>query len=123
MPAGAYVQLVAAVHDRPHVRAALRDVRKAGQHIEQRHVIGHALQTRHFLRNLLPQRADQLRFDIGDLLFGAEDARFQLFQLGRDVALRVRERLLALVVRRHLFQPRARHLEIVAEHLVVADLQ
>src|SRR5207247_7907549 len=54
---------------------------------------------------------------------GAQRPRLVLAQRRRDEALGADQRLPALVVGRHERQVRARHLDVVAEHLVVADLE
>ena len=59
----------------------------------------------------------------GDLLLCAENLRLEVLQLLRDKALRIRERLLADIALRHLIAPAVAHLDVVAEHLVVADLE
>src|SRR6185436_5649680 len=49
--------------------------------------------------------------------------RLVLLELGGDEALAPRDRLLTLEAVRHVRQVRARHLDVVAEHLVEADLE
>src|SRR5688572_23765476 len=65
----------------------------------------------------------QTQLDGDRLLLGTEDLFFERLEVGRDVALRVRERLLADVIRRSLGQVRFRDLDVVAEDRVVADLE
>ena len=58
-----------------------------------------------------------------NLLLGAEHRGLEVRELGGDVALGVDEGLLAVVVGGHAGGVGLRHLEVVAEHLVVADLE
>ena len=58
-----------------------------------------------------------------DLLLCAENLRLEVLQLLRDKALRIRERLLADIALGHLIAPAVTHLDVVAEYLVVADLE
>src|SRR5439155_5304310 len=64
-----------------------------------------------------------MQLERAQALFGAEHARLVLAQRRRDEALRADQRLAALVVGWDERQVRARHLDVVAEHLVVADLE
>ncbi len=57
------------------------------------------------------------------LVLRAQDFLFVLLQFGRDVALGVLERLLALVIARDLGGVRVRDLDVVAENPVEADLE
>src|SRR5205823_13727271 len=56
-------------------------------------------------------------------LFRADDFLFELFQIGRDEALRVDERLFADVVGRNFSEVRFRHFDVIAEDGVVANLE
>ena len=58
-----------------------------------------------------------------DPLLGVEDLLLVLLELGREEALGVDQRLLAHVVGRDLGQVGLGHLDVVAEDLVVADLE
>ena len=71
----------------------------------------------------LAQVHEQLVFQVLGFLVGREDLLLVLFQLGRDVAFGVLERLLADVVGRHLSVAVAVRLDVVAEDFVVADFQ
>ena len=58
-----------------------------------------------------------------DLLLRSEDLRLEVLQLLGDEALRIREGLLADVALGYLVAPAVAHLDVVAEDLVVADLE
>ena len=69
------------------------------------------------------QRLEFLIFEFPDALFGSEDLLFDLFQPGRGEPLVVDQGLLALVVVRDFCLMRPRHLDVVPEYLVEADLE
>ena len=73
-------------------------------------------------RDLFAQLAKQLLLERLDPLLRLQDLRLVLLQLRGDVALAVRDRLLALVVVGDEVQVRLRDLDEVAEHLVEPDL-
>ena len=66
---------------------------------------------------------EELALQLQDALLGVEHQRLVLLQLGRDVALGVDQRLLADVVGRDERRVGLRDLDVVAEDLVVADLE
>ena len=74
-------------------------------------------------RDLAEQLPVELAFQLQDALLGVEHQRLVFLQLGRDVALGVDQRLFADVVGRDECHVRLRDLDVVAEDLVVADLQ
>ena len=59
----------------------------------------------------------------GDLLLRSEDLRLKVLQFLGDEAFRIGKRLLADVVGGYLVAPAMAHLDVVAEDLVVADLE
>ena len=66
---------------------------------------------------------NRLVLEVADALLGAEDLLLVLLELRRDEALGVDQRLLAHVVGRDPVQVRLGDLDVVAEDLVVADLE
>ena len=70
-----------------------------------------------------PQLAEQLVLQCAKLVLCAQDSGFHVLQLLRDVALCADQRLLAYVVGGYLIGKGLGYLYVVAEHLVVANLQ
>ena len=70
-----------------------------------------------------PERAEQLRLARRHPLLGAEHAGLVVLELGRHVPLGGGQRLPPLVVGGHPGRVRVGDLEVVAEHLVEADLE
>ena len=66
---------------------------------------------------------EQLGLALEQALFGAQDLRFVLLELRRDVALGAGQRLAPLVVGGNPGPVRVGHLEEIPEDLVVADLE
>ena len=73
--------------------------------------------------DLLPQRREELILQGHHPVRGGEDLVFQVLQLLGDVPLPVHQGLLADVGVRHLVLEGVGHLDVIAEDLVVADLQ
>ena len=73
--------------------------------------------------HLAAQHDEQVVFALVDLLLGRQHLFFVFLQFRRDVALGVLEGLLAQVVGRHLAGVGVGDLDVIAEDLVVADLQ
>ena len=96
---------------------------KACQHIELCHSRCRALDADDLGGDRRKQVGKQLVFQNQQALVCAEDLIFQLLQFGRDVALARRQRLLAGEGIGHRVGVGAADLDIVAEHLVEADLQ
>ena len=96
---------------------------KACQHIELSYSRCRALNADDLGGDARQQVGKQLVFQNQQTLVCAEDLIFQLLQLGRDVALPRRQRLLAGEGIGHRVSVGAADLNVVAEHLVEADLQ
>ena len=71
----------------------------------------------------LPHAAEQFIFEFRDPFLGTQDFGFEFFQFAGDVPLGIREGLLADPFLRYVALERTGHFEVVAEDLVVADLQ
>ena len=69
------------------------------------------------------QGGEQLVLQRGVAVLGGEDIVLQILQLLSDVALAVDQRLLADIVVGHLIPEGVGYLDIIAEYLVIADLQ
>ncbi len=111
------------VHVGPHVLSPDRQVRQRRESVELRHAVADSLESIELPPDLGPNLLEQPALEREDLLFRARHPLLPLLELGREVALGVRERLLAHVVLRDPVEVGLRHLEVVTEHLVVADLQ
>ena len=73
--------------------------------------------------DLLADAEEQVVLDVARAVLRREHARLVLLQLRRDVALGVLQRLLAHVVGGDFLLVRVRDLDVIAEDLVVADLE
>ena len=124
MPPGDDVNRVALVQFGTAVVVARRRLRQRQRHVQLRQ---RARRPQHRLSpalgHLRPQRREQLLLQLDALLLRVEDQRLELLEVGRDVALAGRERLLADVVGWDAGKLRVGDLQIVAEDLVVADPQ
>ena len=74
-------------------------------------------------REAYKEFAIETPFEAGDTLFGAEDLLLVLLELGEDVALGVGERLLACPVFGYLIIVGGAHLDVVAEDIIIGDLE
>src|SRR5919197_272503 len=100
-----------------------RDLAERREDVECRERARGRLNPRRFGRDSRDQTVEDLEFALEDALVGAEHLLFVLFERRRDEALTASDRLLAVIVARHRAKIRLRHLDVVAEHAVVADLQ
>ena len=124
---------VAALGDRERVRyldlradivVAHRDLGERAERIELRERRGERLQLVHAVAHLAEHVAEEVVFERFDPLAGGRDIVLQLFELRGKVPLAVDERLLAYVFLRQLHgSGGVRHVDIIPEHLVVADLE
>ncbi len=96
---------------------------KGAKSVDLGHGGGGLLDAGHLGGHLEPQISEQLKFQGGHPVGGGEDVALQVLQLLGDVALAVHQRLLADIGLRHQLLEGVGHLDVVAEHLVVADLQ
>ncbi len=69
------------------------------------------------------QRLEQLCLSGSDPVFRSQDLGLVFLELRGDVPLGIGQRLPPLVVGRHFFAVDLRYFEVVAKHLVEADLQ
>ncbi len=107
----------------PAIAAAAGLFGQGNQHVELREHGGRALQSPGPGRHRVAQLQEQLIFKLLRFLVGREDFLFVFFQLGSDVAFGVLDRLLADVVGRNLGAVGIRDFDVIAEHLVEADLE
>ena len=110
-------------HLRAHVVVGAGRLREAREHIDERDLVRRLLDFRQMRLDGLADLREEIVLDVDDLLLRAKDLRLELLELLRDVALRIRERLLADVAVRHAVRAAVAHLNVVAEDLVVTDLQ
>ena len=110
-------------HRRPDVPERQRAVRERGQHVDlgqrRRRVLDRG-GLRHHLR---PQGLEELRLEHERARRGPGDLLLALLQFRRREALAVHDRLLALVVRRHVRELGGGHFDEVAEDVVELDLE
>ncbi len=97
-------------------------VGKPEQHVQLRDRVGVLDHVRHTLARPLAQPIEQHPLALERDARGVHNPVLELLELGRDVPLRVLEGLLAGELGRRTLGLPARQLDVVAEHLVVADL-
>ena len=108
---------------RPHVVQLHRALGQVRQHVHQRDRRSDTLQVRQFADQRLQQLVVELLLALQCALARAEHLVLELLQLGRDEPLGVLHRLAAVIVGRHALRVAALHLDEVALHAVVTDLQ
>ena len=97
--------------------------RQGGQRIERRDAVGAVKQRRHLRRQIGQQRVVQLALAVAGALLRRQRLVLEAFQLGRDEALGVLQRLAAPVVIGHLVELALGDLDVEAVHAVVLDAQ
>ena len=115
--------LVAVVHVRLGVVGERGGLGQAGQHVQRRQGAGGVENARRLGGHTCAQRLEELELALEDPLVGAEHLLLVLLERGRDEALAAGNGLLAVIVGRHRVEVRLRHLDVVAEHAIEADLQ
>ena len=111
------------VHHRAAVVILHRHGSQRAQRVQLRHQRGGMLHPLGLRGNMEPQIGEKLVLQRRDTILGREDIMLQILQLLRDIALAVDQRLLADIAFGHLILEGVGHLDVVAEHLVIADLQ
>ena len=91
--------------------------------IEQRDGLGHGVQSMGFFRQPSAKLDEELLLEGQQLDLGSGDTFFQFFQFRRHKSLGIDQRLLADIVGRDSGKIGFGDLDIVAEDLIVADLQ
>ena len=107
---------------RAHIAIVCRRLGKALEDIDTRNRTRDVLDGNKLRPHLLAQLRENMILERRDLLLRSEDLRLEVLQLLGDEALRIREGLLADVALGYLVAPAVAHLDVVAEDLVVADL-
>ena len=116
-------QHIAVVHHGAAVVVFRSDLRQRRQYIQLGNGIGGALDTIQLGTDAFQQFVKQAAFQRDKTLVCAKDLAFQLLQLLCDVPLAGGEGLLADIGLRHKVLVGVAHLDEVAEHMVIADLQ
>ena len=118
-----YVKDKALVHHRTAVTLLRGQFRKSGQNVQ----FGKYAAVGLYLGDVLLDEGDQVRIDAGlqgvDFLLGAEYLGLVLLEFLRDVSFRAYEGLLAHPFRRDLVPEGVADLQVVAEHVVVVNLE
>ncbi len=118
------VQLAGGVHLRAGIVVAHGDLGERTERVEPRHGVGARLDARDLGRHAVAHLAEIPVFQLVDPVPRGQERVLQLLELLGEVALVGHQGLLADVVRRDVLEPRrARHVDVVAEDLVVADLE
>ena len=105
------------------VAAQVGELGEACEHIEVCEQVGGALEAGQLGDERVAELAQQTGLEVDAAAVGGEEFLFILLQLGRDVALRVGDRLLAEVVDGDRLAVGVGDLDVIAEDPVVADLE
>ena len=105
------------------ILVARGDLGERTEHVQLRHGVSGALHARDLLRHHVAHLDEEIIFQLVDLLARVRERALQLFELRGEIPLARYECLLADVVVGQLGLRAVRHVEIVAEDAVVADLQ
>ena len=116
-------QLVAVIHHGAAVVVLCRHLRQGRQHIQLCHGVGRALDAVQLGADALQQLVEQAALQRDQPLVCAQDLAFQLLELLSNVALAAGQGLLADIGLRHHALVGVADLDVVTEHMVVADLQ
>ena len=116
-------QHIAVIHHGATVVIFRSDLRQSRQYIQLGNGVGGALDAIQLGTDAFQQFIKQAAFQRDEPLVRAKDLAFQLLQLLRDVPLAGGEGLLADVGLRHKVFVGVAHLDEIAEHMVIADLQ
>ena len=109
---------------RADIVVAHRDLGERAECVELRERRGERLQLVHTVADAPEHVTEEVVFQRFDPLAGRGNVVLQLFELRREVPLAVYQRLLAYVFLRQLGRAGGvRHVDIIPEHLVVADLE
>ena len=108
---------------RPHVAIFSRHLSQRAGNIQLRDCRRGLPDARRVLGGEQAQLLEDLALQREHLVFSVQNFAFQFLQLRRGEALGVHQRLLTLVIRRRVMQIRFRDLDVVAEHIVEANLQ
>ena len=112
------------VHLRAGVVVARGHLGQGAERVQLRHGLRAALDALHARGHAHAQLGEEAVLQLADALARAGELGLQLLQLGREIALVGDQRLLAYVLRRQLHGPGGvRHVDVIAENLVVADLE
>ena len=116
-------QHIAVVHHGAAVVVFRSNLRQRSQHIQLSNGVSGALDAVQLGTDALQQLVKQAALQRDEPLVRAKDLAFQLLQLLRDVTLAGGEGLFTDVSLRHKVFVGVAHLDEVAEHMVITDLQ
>ena len=108
---------------RARITLAHRDFGERRKNVHDRNRARHRMQPRHFLSRPDAESVEELALALLDAFARREHALLVLLERRRDEALSVRDRLTSLKVGGNQMKIRLRDLDVVAEHLVEADLE
>ncbi len=123
MPAGRDAHLAIGRKRRPRVAVLRRHLGQRRRDIQFRDGRRRGFDPLRMARGQLPHFREDPLLQREDLLFGVQHLALVILQLRRGEALRVHQRLLALVIRRREMQIGVRDLDVIAEDVVEPDLQ
>ena len=123
MPSVADLDLAVAHHVRTAVAVLHRGLGQPRQHIQIRKCGSTFLNAHRMGEHLLPQLGKELLLKNHRPVLRAENLVFHFLKCRGDEAFRIHQGLFALIVLRHQIQVRFAHFDVIAEYLVVADLQ
>src|SRR2546425_2372539 len=108
---------------RTHITAIGGELREGGQYVEFGDGGGRAAQARGFGGNGSTDFSEELPLEFKDALVGGKNFPFVFLQFRRSETLGIDERLLTFEIRRNEMQIGFGNLDVVAEHLVKANLE
>ena len=111
----------AGVDLRADIAVALRDSGKRAEYICLSQRPCGLLDPQRTVGDLVPKLHEQVILQLHQPVLRPQNGLLQLFQLRRDVTLRIHQRLLADIILGNLSAIAVRDLQIIAEDLVVAD--
>ena len=111
------------MHQRLRVVSNRGGFSQRAERVERGETSRGVLHSRRLARDLPPQFFEDLHLALGDAFVGAKHFFFVGLQIRCDEPLATGNRLLAMIVGRHVRQIRPRDLDVVAEHAVEANFQ
>ena len=118
------INRVFVVHFRADISVSGSHVRQRAQHVQHADVLAGLLHPVHLSGHLLPHLGEEPIFHILNPIPGGEQIVFQFFQFLGEIPFVVHQGLFPDIIRRNIgLSGRFGHIDVIAEHFVVADFQ
>lgn len=105
------------------VPVLLRALRQSQQHVQIRHGVRRHLDIVNVAAHFLTQQEELLILHLAGTLVRPQDGILHLLELRGNKALRVHQRLLALVIRGHFIVMALRYFNVITEDVIKANFQ